>query len=873
MDHSDLLGSGRTLGLSGDAARVLPPGPGLATFDQFLLRHHTTTDLMADPVALWDGPARAGRCGLRSHLLREQEGHPRPYTDALLIVSQPDWARAASDGSDEWALSVRQMLRERYYAWSITSGLPSNSRPVDFAIRPDGGAWMGGAALGLRAGDFVTGLLPNFHLGRETTSRPLYDLMAYAPGQPRWTHLATVYADQRLLTVGNHWLDNARIDGLSAAALYQLRCSAKGELTHLIHPEFRATIRVETRTNRSGQPVLVLRSANGKLLVYLAVTAARATDTLLEPGRLLDEVTLQDARLDHDPLERIQTLDEPELGAPPRSLDPPQLGSAQGVEPTTVETRILTLRERGALLQTVHFAKFMEGYDVAVGADGAVASRLPDPVAHIEVRGRHLALRAVTFGVKIGGRALDAGEHRAIEGNQTLHLPGATLEIRDLRRVDAEGWPYLAEIRRDGEAVHAVFGGRLRVGRSRRCRVRLPDDPWNDNIRWRAEVAEGDHIRSRNGALPKSQFYLDAIMVAAEHAEIDLTREPLLHALSRGCYTFIRRGRTVLSVPPVGARSGAEGSTPSPNLDLRSGDEILVGNCVLEVDYPPASQPRPARPPPLDVGPLRATDLAGTVSIDDSLLSRPLPRVTRAPRAGDLPVAAGLGEKGPAPLRPTFSVSRSEDSLELPLHPPPPAAPAPANGVRVVRDERVSVELSQPVRLELLGWQLPFGRAWRLGNHEDADLVLPELSTAPGQRFTPTDHFRIHAKKTGIEVVPTSATGCRFWLPARRSDSPRLQIDRHDASDQVDFVVELTLQLDPGQPALLRLDRTSRATLGLVSFGLSRGGARSLRLGKSGAVARVVGDAVDLTWGRHHRVLGDGERVVIDQAVYRVSLR
>ena len=211
------------------------------------------------------------------------------------------------------------------------------------------------------------------------------------------------------------------------------------------------------------------------------------------------------------------------------------------VVPGAVSTRTLTLHERGALLQRVHFATFMEGYDVYIGAGGRIATQMDAPLATLQVRHNRVALAIWGEGVRIDGAPAVAGQMAQLGAEVTLDVDGHTLVYRDLSGVTLEGWPYLGELRRPGAGSYLEFGAAHRIGRDRRCQVRLPDEPHNDNIAWLPQAGSGGTIRSRNGEIPKSRFYTDSIMVASEHAEIDLTDEPVLRSLARHCYTFVRR--------------------------------------------------------------------------------------------------------------------------------------------------------------------------------------------------------------------------------------------------------------------------------------------------------------------------------------------
>ncbi|MEC8424326.1 MAG: hypothetical protein VX000_11160, partial [Myxococcota bacterium] len=170
--------------------------------------------------------------------------------------------------------------------------------------------------------------------------------------------------------------------------------------------------------------------------------------------------------------------------------------------------------------------------------------------------------------------------------------------------------------------------------------MRLPDEPHNDNIIWRRELREGGTIRSRNGEIPKSRFNIDSIMVASEHAEVDLGDAPRLRSLARDCYSFIRRGDVVLPLHPCRKQTGPL------ERSLEPGDEILVGNCVFRISW---GEQRPAEV----AARLTASELADAMDVtaaapdagpgaasDDGLA---------AAAPSDLPVAAGLGEHGSAP--------------------------------------------------------------------------------------------------------------------------------------------------------------------------------------------------------------------------------
>lgn len=847
-DPPTILGSGRTLGLSGDTQRVLKPRPELRWFAQYLQRHRATGDLVADPTPLWDGAGRAGGAvGLRRHLVAERG--PGEISDVLLIVNRDDWARAREQRDGRWLKLARGLLSERLLAYCIANGLPTGAAGRDLGVQlvGDGGAATGGELLGLGRGEFVTALLPNHHLGGKLGQQGELSVHMHIPGQwPGYREVARLYAGQAVLTLGDHWLDNFRHPSLRAPALYQLHRGEDGGLVHLVNPDLARRFRVVTRESAAGQPVVALEDRAGRAIAFLAVTPTRPEG--LTPIGELGDVTLQTA---HD------TFDESGPGA---SLTPSLMG-----------VRLFTLVEQGALLQRVHFRSVMTGYDVHIGRQGELGSALADPAARLQVDATGVSLEVLAPGLSLDGRPLSRGDRRALEGDHELLVGSASLSYRDLSGVAAEGWPYLAELRRPGGSVHTAFGGRFRVGRDRGCRVRLPDDRRNDNIHWR-DTAGGD-IQSRHGSLPRDRFCTDSILVASEHAEVDLTSEPVVYGIARSCWTYVRRGGDVLALPPS-RRAGTTGNT-----DLLPGDELLVGNCVFEVAYEPADAPVDAAALPRDRGPLSAAELAAAA--DDLVPAAPprLPRREDGVVRTDVPAAAGLGERGPTPPRPRLDPVDSVDSLldevlepTLPALPPearPRQAPAVA-GVVVVDEATVQVERARPARLVLLGWRCA-GRM-RIGNHADADAVLPELTSgaAAGDLLT--------AESAGGDLVLRPGPGGDVAIRVGRSGEARVTVPRRDARGAVDLGLVLELSASPAGEVALDLVLDDAFARGLFTLGLPLRVERACRLGGHAARARFDGQVVHVAFEDpppgtpERRMLSDGDKLLVGAAVYRLEV-
>ena len=658
-----IISAGGSRGLSGDAELVLAPDPALAFFNERLRRHTTSDDLVAEPERLWDSSGfLSGRGGLRSHVLAERGNGVLGLTDILVVVNQDDWRRSFREVRRPWVDRVQGLLRDRFDRFAEEEDIHTlyPQREVGFTVVEDGGEELRGHSLGLERGQFVTGLLPNLYGGAVGASRPVVAIHLNLPGEwEGYREVGRLWSDQVLFTVGTHWLDNASHPALREPALYRLYRYGDGSFVHVVNPEVRDRYHISNQLTPGGASVLSLEDANGEAVAYIVV-----------------------AVLDHD----RQTPRKPTADAPARPItlstvptadrSPPMLlAGSKTVVPLELDERILTLRESGALLQKVHFARFMEGYDVFIGRSGEVATALPRPAASLHVRGRQVSIEAHLPGVRLDHAPLVVDAPEFITGERVISVGGHELRYRDLSGVQEDGWPYLGEIRRIGSTAHMVFGSRYLVGRDPRCKVRLPDEPHNDNIVWRPELRSGGSIRSRNGEIPKSRFYIDSIMVASEHAEVDLTDEPRLLSRARHCYTYVRRDGAIYPLYPA-----KDGGGPM-EMGLRPGDELLVGNCVFEVAL---TDPDTRPPASLAPEPLSAEVLAQ--AMDDDELADP-----GAADPFDVPAAAGLGEAGRRPealslsgagldsftMEDAPSVGALDPRVAAPMLPEPPRASAP----------------------------------------------------------------------------------------------------------------------------------------------------------------------------------------------------
>ncbi|MDP6931280.1 MAG: hypothetical protein QGG40_00120 [Myxococcota bacterium] len=547
-------------GLSGNWEPVLPGIPGLSFFDSRMRRHRCEKDLVLAPNLLWGFTGLlAPSPGLRDHLCDEYLDGPCDFTDVLVVISEADWKRIERIGRTSWEKEATRWLAQGVGELEANQGLqrPFESREFGFQFLRDGDPAMDETSLGLGRGQFVTATLPNRYTGPRMGSWPAVAVHLEIEGQWKgFREVGSLYADQVLFTIGGHWLDNFSHPFLDVPGLYRLH-QHRGQLVHVLHPDFSDHYQIQTEEREGRPPIVHLRENKGRVVVRMILSRDEADHRPVDAGEPTEDFVVE-------PIEDIS--------------DPASFGGST-VIPVDVEDRSLGLRESGALLQKVHFSKVMNGYDVYLGPTGELGTALTDRAATFQVRGRAVYLMAHRVDVRVGGQVAPPGVPISLQGDQQVRVGDFSLDYVDLTGIQAKGWPYLGEVRRSGSLSRIGFGETHRLGRDRRCRIRLPDNGHNDNIVWLPELAQGGTIQARTGEIPKSHFYIDSIMVASEHLELDLRVEPRVTCIARHCFAFVRRGDRVLSLHPTRGRHKGGPHT----VTLEEGDEILVGNCAFEV--------------------------------------------------------------------------------------------------------------------------------------------------------------------------------------------------------------------------------------------------------------------------------------------------
>jgi hypothetical protein len=872
-------------GLSGAGAAAVALTDAGSFYNFRLRRHFTAGNLAAEPRRIWlthDDPAKAS--GLAVHMA-EAMADGRMFADVLIVLAQDDWDTAFEE-DPQYDERVSAALADAYADLRARRGLPPLSRRLGVWLVKEGSPEVDGRDFGLLDGEFVTGLLPNLYRRPGPRSVARVALHLNLPGVwEGYREVGRVYDDQVLFTLGSHFFDNYSHPTLREPALFGLRVDDTGAVQQVLNPDVSDRYRLHT-TDQAGIQVITLATLDGEPLAYIVLWS-------LDDIQVADEVPYLDAGAVSE-VGLGGAMDEDDIEV---ELEPAPKRSFKTILPETYKERIFTLQERGALLQRVHFSQFMLGYDVYLGTRGEVGTVVREPAAAFQVRRKTVSLMAHADGVVMNGEVVPRGEARLIDGDAIIEVGTQRLDFRELRHIDAEGWPYVGEIRRAPSSQYLLWGREDVIGRSRECRVVLPDEPNNENIVWKPKIGDGAFIHTRNGDIPKARVYTDSIMVASEHAAFDLRGEaPQLVSKARNCYSYIRRGGRILVLDPTTVEGGLVRSALEP------GDEVLVGNCLFQASFTPVDQ-QAVEPAPAPQATM-LDDLVDAVSVPDldELDAPPPPSFAAASPAlddeepepprqaavgrawGDLPdledeaplppprvttaeVAAKPAppaERAPEKPAPKAKVAAAPEPAAAPVAAPvvapaapsvAPAAPSvtptapPAGGVAAVDDGDARFELSRPGRLVLEGWT--FNGTASCGNHHGADLVIPESRVEPGQVFEARTYFDVfvRGRKSRLDVHDTDEVRVSGGLTQHVEplDGHVVEVIRRDDVGDEDFTVNLSLADDPSLPdpraRLLRVVAGSSLVDALFTLGFPMRTPRTVSLG--GGRLTVTGALAD----------------------------
>ena len=860
-----MLPTGSTRGLSGDLSSLLAADPRDTWYNERLRCHRTDADLVDDPSRLWEAPAMPrGICGLHSHLTSLASGERMPCSHLLVVVSGEDLEKAAETYGDHWRGDAEaHLVREVLLYFERTGTRPAfpTQLPRIYVV-PDGDPeLMKGHRLGLAEGEWVTGTVPNFH--HPATDSDV-DLAIYvALGEGDFQEVGHLHTDQLLFTVGNHWLDNFRSPEVPGAALYQLYRNPRGGFVQVVNPDLSNDFTIEHSTGDEAADVITVKSKQRGVVARI-VLAVRDKTLELPPGvgsKASEPTDAGKASGSTGDSLSLRPVPLPTAATPSGAAASPTIYGQLTIVPDVMEETYVTLVETGALLQRIHFSKVMEGYDVYLSTTGHLSTTPGKSMAIFQVRGQMIQLQVEMPGVTVNGSEIPAGARVEMSGTAKIAAAGHEVELRTLTHVKAPGWPYLAEIRRTGATTHLGIGSVNRIGRAKNCRIRLPDQHHNENIAWRG--GSGARVQARSGEVERSRFHTDSIMVASEHAEVNLQGRPLLKSMARHCYSYVRRGDHIVTLHPTARDPGPREE------EIQHGDEILIGNCLFTVRAEASSD-------------LSASMLSEAAAPQEDVL--PLPALPNPPRkqepspALSISEAPTVGKQGDeeAPPRsppPSPRFANTKPMAEAPE--PGPVAPKPKEGepepapttpsasntdpgtaavVVWVDEEDLETHLAQPAHVIHLGWMVAGTSV--LGNHMNADLILPELRMEERQQGSAKEYARLVVKgrRGSITLLDTGETNLRVGEEdATETDTLEdihLEVLRRDADGEVDFTVGMHLEIVLGLPnprgRLLLVDREDPLCAAMLTQGVPEERTGALHLGHMRCRAKLSDGVVVL---------------------------
>jgi len=606
------------------------------TYNDRFLRHRADGDFVRNPEYLWSpGPYWAARAGFDAHFRRlaDQLGGA-VYSDALLVLHPADHARTRASLLRSWEGAAANELADCWMRLVEAEGwaLVMPGRSFHLRVLADGDPALG-TPLGLEPGEFATGLFPNLHLGADPHAVPLVEVFVADP-RGRFTSVGTMWSDQLAFSLGAHPLDNARPDALDDSCVYTVhRIPGEDGLHHRLGASQLDRLVLGTGSAQGGDTVQVVDATRDKVVLEVMLVAAQhLAAELPRVGERRDSPRVALPAFAPLPAEPLGTMI-------PGDLTFGTIG-AFSIIPESMPDRVLTLVERGFLLQRVHFRDVMRGYRMEIDRDGRIGPKVPRPVATLEVLEDRVAVTAVERDLSVDGAPLPNGETRTLDGRHELTWRGGALTYGSVRRVKDRKWPYLACITAPRRTTPLPEGEAYSIGRDgRSCDVPLPDRSVVDNIVWRDGATTGP-VLVQGGTVDRRTFRTDAICVATKAASLDLSDAPSITNLSVSCAVHVMREDGEM----VRLRKDATAA-------LRAGDEIFVGNQVFSLvgmgqDEAPlrfgARRAEPAPPPT----PRRAVVLAETGR-------RPLAGGRRPPVARNNTVGALLGVDRIGPAVPT----------------------------------------------------------------------------------------------------------------------------------------------------------------------------------------------------------------------------
>lgn len=495
-----------------EGPHTLPLAPDRLFFNNLIMKHRCENKPVVD--LLWS-PNTTG--GIRGHLISHIERGELQPCNITIVYNTYD----LPDSIAEWRKETKTQINKKIITFIEGRGIKTPFSP-EVTILIDG---TDTPSQKLQTNEFLTIITP--HIIHKTQSKPIFHV--YFTENNKKQLLGYYFEGQQSLTIGNHWLDTYTVPSLPTVLFYHLKRTSDG-FEHIQNSKLQMLKKeIDQSTN------IVFFDASGTEKFSISLT----------------------------PYQPPTPSPHPEV----KTFHPPESKVEQ--KPKSKQFHIVM---RGLLLQKIHFSKFIEGYYVYIEKTGELSFYSNNPVGQFWVSNHKIEFTANRINFKINGEPIQPKETILLTEETKIEYHRLLFQFYDHRQKDIENWPYLAEISYRGRKIPLKSGNLHLIGRQPNCSVNLPSSKKNDNIKWLPQFEELPSIPTRNGMVPKSSFSSDTILVASQHAKIDLRANfQSIQNISKNCFVFLYTNNSYKQLHPK--------SQPHPFLHH---DRIYLGNHVFE---------------------------------------------------------------------------------------------------------------------------------------------------------------------------------------------------------------------------------------------------------------------------------------------------
>ncbi|MEC7987428.1 MAG: hypothetical protein VX278_19825 [Myxococcota bacterium] len=494
----------------------------LSYFGNKIRIYKANGSILKDPTLLWDGGQGIGL----KYFLSDFKDGTMPSTEIMIFISKE--TAAALPDLNPWYKQCLQTIGTPYLEWITSQKIRPyfSGKNVGISFWPDEKYNL---KLGLEAQEFALGFLDNRHR-KGKDSKPLVTIDAHISSQSDdFQSLGALHNDQIAWTLGNHPLDSFKTPAVPFPAALIIQQNARGEVNYSVNPNV---------------PGLSLREAN-KENQYALFYGQKPLVTLLLKTLEFNRLTIH------------------------KSL---QVDAA--TQTIQLNVNDFHLQPCGHLFQKVHFSQWMKGYRTYLHRGYHFSSRKEKAIGVFRVEGTDIFFESFRPPCFVNGKILSSQKELLLEAGMEINCSGLRLTFHKHGLINNRNWPYIGAVHFSNKPKILDYGFKYTFGRSANCDIPLANEATADNIDWLPAFANTAQLPQKNGSIPKTSFSTDAVMVALEHALLNLKSDPSLMSLSNRCPSFVRRKKKIFPLNKAGLKH-----------PLLAMDELLIGNDIYELQF------------------------------------------------------------------------------------------------------------------------------------------------------------------------------------------------------------------------------------------------------------------------------------------------